>query len=108
MALRMYQVDYYEGNAWHTYLCVGSARKDVEQREYISFLAEGRRIPKHLFKVHRVKTVDGYYVKLISAKTYEKEYEKRRLMNEKQKERLRQKKEKETQEQLEEEDNDLL
>lgn len=90
--MRMYQVDYFEDGQWHMYLCAGTALKKIEQREYLSFLAEGRRIPKKLFHVHRIEKVDGYTVKLVSPRTAEKEravYEKsqaRRKANRKKKE----------------------
>lgn len=94
MTMRMYQVDYYENGAWHNYLCAGTSRKYIEQREYLSFLAEGRRINKNFFKVHRIETVDGYFVKLMSPKTREKEFAKYRHKEDLRKERNRRKAEK--------------
>lgn len=79
MQKKLYQVDYYEGGAWHNYLCVGGYDRDVEQREYLSFLAEGRRIPKSLFKLTNISEVDGYHIKLISPREWAKEVAKKTL-----------------------------
>ena len=91
MTMRMYQVDYYENGAWHNYLCAGTALNQIEKQEYLSFLAEGRRIPKRLFKVHRIETVDGYFVKLQSPKTRAKEFAKYRHKEDLRKERNKRK-----------------